>query len=580
MTHKKIGVCHYHLCGRRTKVYLCKLCKDFYCREHIKPKVPGFFPAGDRHSNIDMHDWRESGHPDSHYARFKEKKEQDEGRRYEDALTRLTKGPVIKHDDRPEYNEDKEEPPQLVNDSKKEAGIKHHESNKKEKTVQSSYKEKRIPRKPIKFNKKLIKRAAIGTAAAFIIIFIFLSIQQTEGYQTTQQRVLSSAAKDFYYGNISIENYSKINTPKYFNNASILGFLRQDKIAKDANFAILERYITDSYGNKIKLSFGVGKSYDYLFPANGITTETYLVNGTLRVVNNVLSMSVYSIESKERTRIEFEFTKTETQSTPINVSGSYNFNISYGTGRLKSIFGLCGSDERSYNLQCIKKISCNDGSFDPECSSNKPLQCVNGILINNSAKCDCPKDSVPNGNSCRSILCQNGTREPECSSNKPYQCINNTLIQNSDKCGCPPDYKKDGNSCKKIQRCSDGTIYDECSNNMPLFCSNGNLVGKASKCGCSLGSVSSGDNCVSQLTKELNDKVNSIDLRTLEFRIFDGINAERTQRGLSALKWNEKISEAARKHSKEMADNNYFMHEDLNCNGPDERIVREGVFRT
>jgi uncharacterized protein YkwD len=85
---------------------------------------------------------------------------------------------------------------------------------------------------------------------------------------------------------------------------------------------------------------------------------------------------------------------------------------------------------------------------------------------------------------------------------------------------------------------------------------------------------------VINLTKELNDKVNSIDIRTLEFSIFDRINTEREKYGLPPLKWNENLAEVARSHSKEMAENNYFAHEGLDCKKVDDRVSRAGIFYT
>jgi len=85
---------------------------------------------------------------------------------------------------------------------------------------------------------------------------------------------------------------------------------------------------------------------------------------------------------------------------------------------------------------------------------------------------------------------------------------------------------------------------------------------------------------VINLTKELNDKVNSIDIRVLEFRIFDRINAEREKYGLPPLKWNEKLAEVARNHSKEMASYNYFGHEGLDCKKVGDRVSRVGIFYT
>jgi len=35
------GICDYHLCQKRTKVYKCKYCDGYFCKEHLQPKLPG-----------------------------------------------------------------------------------------------------------------------------------------------------------------------------------------------------------------------------------------------------------------------------------------------------------------------------------------------------------------------------------------------------------------------------------------------------------------------------------------------------------------------------------------------------------
>ena len=47
------------------------------------------------------------------------------------------------------------------------------------------------------------------------------------------------------------------------------------------------------------------------------------------------------------------------------------------------------------------------------------------------------------------------------------------------------------------------------------------------------------------LTNDLtvNATLNSIDITSLKFKIFDGINSERMKEGLAPLKWNEKVAE-------------------------------------
>jgi uncharacterized protein YkwD len=80
--------------------------------------------------------------------------------------------------------------------------------------------------------------------------------------------------------------------------------------------------------------------------------------------------------------------------------------------------------------------------------------------------------------------------------------------------------------------------------------------------------------------KELNEKVNNINIRMLELKLFDRINQERIKYGLPPLKWNEELSKVARAHSIEMAENNYFAHEGLDCKEVDYRVSRKGIFYT
>jgi len=57
---------------------------------------------------------------------------------------------------------------------------------------------------------------------------------------------------------------------------------------------------------------------------------------------------------------------------------------------------------RLYKGKCIPIVECQDGTLAPECSSNQPLQCVDGNLIENAGLCGCPfGDSIRQvGNKC------------------------------------------------------------------------------------------------------------------------------------------------------------------------------------
>lgn len=55
----------------------------------------------------------------------------------------------------------------------------------------------------------------------------------------------------------------------------------------------------------------------------------------------------------------------------------------------------------------------------------------------------------------------------------------------------------------------------------------------------------------------------AIDISTLEMQIHNGINQQRKNNGLSALRYDSSLADVARKHSADMAKNNYFSHDNL-----------------
>ncbi|MFH8120474.1 MAG: CAP domain-containing protein [Candidatus Aenigmatarchaeota archaeon] len=79
----KIGECEYHLCRKRTKVFLCKYCGRYFCKDHIKPQPVLNFqqvstskePLRSKLEEI----WRsEKGHPDYAYTPIFWKKIEEE----------------------------------------------------------------------------------------------------------------------------------------------------------------------------------------------------------------------------------------------------------------------------------------------------------------------------------------------------------------------------------------------------------------------------------------------------------------------------------------------------------------------
>jgi uncharacterized protein YkwD len=63
---------------------------------------------------------------------------------------------------------------------------------------------------------------------------------------------------------------------------------------------------------------------------------------------------------------------------------------------------------------------------------------------------------------------------------------------------------------------------------------------------------------------------------TFEARVLELINQERAKNGLPALKRQSQLDSAARKHSADMACNNYFSHTGLDGSAPWDRMAREG----
>ncbi|WP_080845888.1 CAP domain-containing protein [Cytobacillus gottheilii] len=65
-----------------------------------------------------------------------------------------------------------------------------------------------------------------------------------------------------------------------------------------------------------------------------------------------------------------------------------------------------------------------------------------------------------------------------------------------------------------------------------------------------------------------------------EYQLFDITNAERVSRGINALTWDDHVRVTARKHSDDMAENNYFDHNNLEGESPFDRMKEDNlVFR-
>jgi uncharacterized protein YkwD len=65
-------------------------------------------------------------------------------------------------------------------------------------------------------------------------------------------------------------------------------------------------------------------------------------------------------------------------------------------------------------------------------------------------------------------------------------------------------------------------------------------------------------------------------LQEIEVKIFEYTNNERVAHGLPSLKWDSKLANVAREHSFDMANNDFFAHENLRGEDPTQRAIRNG----
>jgi len=79
---------------------------------------------------------------------------------------------------------------------------------------------------------------------------------------------------------------------------------------------------------------------------------------------------------------------------------------------------------------------------------------------------------------------------------------------------------------------------------------------------------------LSNLFKEEPVDENTINIEQL---VFEEINRIRKAHGLNELKWDDRLARIAREHSVDMAVNDYFSHDNLRGEGPNERAIKAGI---
>lgn len=80
-----------------------------------------------------------------------------------------------------------------------------------------------------------------------------------------------------------------------------------------------------------------------------------------------------------------------------------------------------------------------------------------------------------------------------------------------------------------------------------------------------------------QQRSDFYTKANNELKQGFEYQMFDLTNAARVKNGLPVLEWDEMVKETARKHSIDMAVNNYFSHTNLNGQSPFDRMEEDNI---
>jgi|GEM_PF-335288 uncharacterized protein YkwD len=83
-------------------------------------------------------------------------------------------------------------------------------------------------------------------------------------------------------------------------------------------------------------------------------------------------------------------------------------------------------------------------------------------------------------------------------------------------------------------------------------------------------------NFINEIQKAVSHPEPTLDIPSLERRIHELINQQRTTHGLSALRFDTSLTAVARKHSEDMARNNYFSHVNLQGLDPTGRGTQAG----
>ncbi|MCD6464526.1 AN1-type zinc finger domain-containing protein, partial [Candidatus Woesearchaeota archaeon] len=98
-SNSKIGICHYHLCRKKTRVYRCKYCGEYFCKKHFQPKPPGLprFNSTKHEDRLFMEEWHKpGGHPCVPYLDIWRAEQERKEQEYRQALDMLLRSKPLR----------------------------------------------------------------------------------------------------------------------------------------------------------------------------------------------------------------------------------------------------------------------------------------------------------------------------------------------------------------------------------------------------------------------------------------------------------------------------------------------------
>ena len=96
--NSKIGICHYHLCRKKTRVYRCKYCGEYFCKEHLQAKPSGLprFDSTKPEDKLFMEGWQKpGGHPCVPYLEIWKAEQKRKEEEYRQALDKFLRSKPI-----------------------------------------------------------------------------------------------------------------------------------------------------------------------------------------------------------------------------------------------------------------------------------------------------------------------------------------------------------------------------------------------------------------------------------------------------------------------------------------------------